>query len=89
MTTIFKYPLVLQDEQIVQMPVDARPLSVGLQRGSICLWMAARQIEDPREDRIIYVVGTGIPTDKIDNAQYVGSVQDGPFVWHIFIGRVD
>ena len=78
---IWKYPLVLKDEQKIQMPLVAWPLCVQMQNGQPMLWMKV----DPTSESVestIYIVGTGHPVP--DGRSYVGTFQVPPFVWHVF-----
>lgn len=84
--TIYKYPLALTDDiQIIIMPGGAEILHVGVQGENlvprICLWAYI----DPgaeTQPRTFRVFGTGhdLPTKH----EYVGTVQMGSYVWHIF-----
>ncbi len=38
MKRVYKYPLRVNDRQIVKLPKGAEILSVQIQRGDICLW---------------------------------------------------
>lgn len=83
---IWKYPLEVTDRQEVPMPAEAQFLHVGLQNGQVCVWA----LVDPSKEMEtvpIHIVGTGnpMPPDN-DWAYHLGTVQQGPFVWHIFIG---
>lgn len=83
MNTVYKYPIQRGDSQWVAMPHGAKPLHVGLDpNGILCLWALVEESK-PMQDRRVYVVGTGHPINF--NAHYVGSVNDGPYVWHVFV----
>jgi hypothetical protein len=81
MNTIWKYPVPLADSFVLNMPKDATPLHVDVQRGAPCLW-ALVDTSAPNEERTFRLVGTGgdVPRDTC----YVGTFQQGPFVWHVF-----
>lgn len=90
MSAIWKYPLELQDRQIVQMPDGAELLHVADQDGVLCVWARVDE-QRPPTDRIIYVRGTGHPVERKADGEihrYVGSAQQGYFVWHVFDGWV-
>lgn len=80
--TIWKFELKLNVFQEIEMPNHADIRHVGLQNDTICLWAEVRP-ENQKVMRKFYVVGTGhpIPTQA---RLYVGSVQQPPFVWHIY-----
>ena len=81
---IWKYPLEITDEQTIEAPGGIFPLHVAFQNGQLCLWGAVwpgySTLTIP-----VYVIGTGHPYD-IPAMTHAGTVQDGPFVWHVFIG---
>lgn len=81
--TIYKYPVTPDEnaEVYIDAPGTCKPLAVQMQDGVPCLWAEV----DP--DSPIYlhrfdVVGTGwhVP----DGSVYVGSWQDGSYVWHLY-----
>jgi hypothetical protein len=82
--TIFKYRLANQEEQFVEMPASAQILCVQMQGGLPCLW--AQQPRDAAlASRRILIIDTG--WDLPESAtRYIGTVQNGPLVWHIYEG---
>ena len=88
MQRVYKYPLVLMEEQSLRMPIGAIPLCVQLQDDIICLW-AQVEPDAETEQWDIYVISTGQDMYNADsaNAGYVGTVQQGSYVWHVFIQR--
>lgn len=82
---IYKYKLsVLAGSQAINIPSPQRFLSFQLQDGYPCVWY---EVTDPennvRFDRIEFIViGTGF--DVPENAHYLGTAQQGPFVWHLY-----
>ena len=90
MKQIWKFPLTITDEQVLQMPFDAELLSIGLQNiglqnRQLCLWAAIEDSND-LEGRTIKIVGTGHPfSDRDYNYMaFIGTVVAAPFVWHVF-----
>lgn len=85
MLKIFKYPLKLTDIQAIEIPEKASILSVDIQNGGICLWA----LVDPNSKLVNYkfaIIGTGNPIDDSYNLQmFIGTVQQPPFVWHVFL----
>ena len=55
MQRIYKYQLKITDNQVVEMPMKAKILSVGEQYGSLVLW-AIVDIEQPTELRHIAII---------------------------------
>ena len=66
------------------MPAEAKLLSVGLQKGKVCLW-ALVDPSKPIETKMIEIVGTGnpMPNDGLVR-KFIGTVVADPFVWHVF-----
>ncbi len=85
MKTIWKFPLPLTDNPMVEMPQDALVLDVQIQHGEICLW-AVVDGKAPLENRSFFVVGTGHPMPA-HAGRYVRTVQQDRFVWHVFEER--
>ena len=66
----------------VRATINARAVSVGLQHGIVCVWFEA---ETTMEDDVltIWCVGTGF--GKVpDGKRFIGTVIDGPHVWHFY-----
>ena len=86
MKTIYKYPLVLDDIQIVPLPRDAHLLTVQEQQGSLMLWASVDT--DAREvEQTIYIVGTGQPLQEY-HQHYLATIQFDGFVWHVFTSGI-
>lgn len=85
---IWKFELQVTDTQSVVMPAGANPLYVADQNGNLCLWAVVNP-QKPSESRDVWVVGTGnsMPTEIELYGDYIGTVQQGRFVWHVFIGK--
>lgn len=67
------------------MPTGATVLHVGIQRRIITLWALVDPDANP-SIRHFAVVGTGHPAPDADEGRYIGTVSEGPFVWHVFEG---
>ena len=89
-SVIHKFDLAITDgAQFLPLSPGAQPLFVAVQQpgsGTIQLW--ARRIVDAQgrppfagKGRAFEVCGTGQPI--AGKREYVGSVMDGQFVWHI------
>lgn len=81
---IWKWPLVLADRQVIEVPAGARLLAVQVQRGSPQVW-ALCDPEKPKEPRGLAMYGTGHPVPA-DPGRYLGTFQidGGQFVFHVF-----
>lgn len=79
---VYKYGLHMIGEQSVQMPSGAKILCVQKQETGICIWAL---VDTTRGNTVrhIEIVGTGHQLDSRVR-EYIGTVQDGDFVWHVF-----
>jgi hypothetical protein len=78
---IWKYKV----ENVIEMPKEAEILSVQIQNGQMfntCIWVKVNP-ENELEKRQFEVIGTGHSFED-SNKEYIGTYQDGPFVWHLF-----
>ena len=80
---IFKYTLEFDKKQQIELPLDAEILSAQMQNEKICLWAKVSNTLTKRK-KDVYIYGTGTCIQE-DDLSYVGTVQDGIYVWHIFI----
>jgi len=88
MRVIHKQQLQLVGKQLITLPKYSKILSVQYQRGMICVWYSILEGTDStlshmNETREIMIVGTGHPYKEGD-FNYVDTIQDHNFVWHIF-----
>lgn len=82
MKAIWKYAIDLAREVTVHMPAGARILSVQSQLDQAQVWA----LVDPAADlvqRRFGIYGTGWDLHDAPG-EYVGTFQDGWFVWHVF-----
>lgn len=86
MKTIYKYPITsaLNPVSVCQIyiPKNSMQLSIQIQNHQICLWALVNPDELP-ELREFIIAGTGnlLPNEGM---KYLGTVQQPPYVWHIF-----
>ena len=86
--TIWKFPVEITDEFELEMPSDAKILSVQMQNGSPQLWA----LVDPKSERVLrtfYIVETGNPICFAPSqSEFVGTFQThgGQLVRHLFAG---
>ena len=83
MKTIFKYQLEVTGTQVIKLPKGADPFTAQFQGEQLCVW-AAIDTEEELEDREFRIIGTGEPLDLSGVFRFLNTVQQGPFVWHIF-----
>lgn len=83
MNAIWKFPIkALQARFALNMPKGAEILSVQMQGGVPTIWASV----DPHNGEIareFAIVGTG-HQEVTRYHHYLGTVQDGMFVWHVF-----
>jgi hypothetical protein len=84
MITVYKYPVVLNDEFTLGLPGKARVLTVQVQRGKPYLW-ALVDTEEPSRLRHFRLAGTGHPINE-PISEYLGTfqVEGGLLVFHLF-----
>lgn len=86
-TMVLKYPLTWNKETEVSLPNIHAFLVVNKQDGAPTVW--AEVDTDERHVNvtvIMFATGEPLPTDKM--LIYIGTMFDGPFVWH-FYGRYE
>ena len=87
MKTVWKYPLEVEDEQIIEMPANAHILTVQTQQGRPCLWALVDPTR-PFEPRRILIAGTGHERKDLDDVGvgYIGTFQvmGGGLIFHVF-----
>ena len=80
---IWKYELEITPEQRIEMPFRAEMLTVQNQGDRICLWA----LVDPTLHKVlrdISIIGSGLETGISFPGNYLGTVQIGRLVWHVF-----
>ena len=90
MRTIWKFPLKVTSEQIIEAPPPFNVLSVAEQGGILCLWAMVDPQGMKQQWRII-IKGTGhtFPTGEVTTEIFVGTVLTSgmELVWHVFAKR--
>ena len=84
--TIWKYVLVIDDVQYIEMPMGAKLLDVQMQNGNPCLWVLVNPNAE-RESRAIYMRGTGHNANHVKDLTYVATFQmhNGELIFHVFV----
>lgn len=82
-TTVWKFPIPVNDTVTIPMPIGAEVLSVQLQHDDACVWARVDR-EMPMEPRRFHWRGTGHPADGL--GRFVGTilVHGGELVFHLF-----
>lgn len=83
---VYKYILVLHGNvQTSTMPKDAKILSVQIQSDRITVWALVDVNATAVSRKSFLVVGTGHDIQEpIETLMFLGTVQTGQFVWHVF-----
>ena len=86
MITIYKYPLLITDEQEIEIPFGSKILTAKFQQGSLFIW-AEVDTEKMVVKKKIFLFGTGHEiTQKVHEIKYISTVfmLNQSIVWHIF-----
>jgi len=83
--TIWKFPILVCDEQEIEMPQFSQVLTVQMQDGQPCLW-AFVDPERPMRKRKIRVFGTGHTIESCGRYISTFQMQGGALVFHVFEG---
>lgn len=85
MTSVFKYPVALEDPFTVGMPRNAEILAVQSQYGRPVMWARVRT-EHPVTVRTFRIFGTGHPIPTEHKLNYIDTFQmeGGNLVFHVF-----
>jgi len=81
METIYKYEGKIGIFEL-EMPKGAKILSCQMQKDILCIWALVDKFKSTKKS-VFNVYGTGLDIDPTDK-EYISTVQNGPFVWHIF-----
>lgn len=85
MKTIHKYPVPIQDEIPLPLPINALILCVQLQNGQPHIWAEVDTDESTRACGFFWR-GTGHELTG-DEGKYVGTVQIQSLVFHLFVDK--
>lgn len=85
MKTIYKYPIEIRDRQIIQAPIDSKPILAGLDpNGKPCIWMEInKEYQHIPHPMTVYIFGTGF--DIPDNLKHFQSFKQDIFIWHVYL----
>lgn len=82
LAVVYKYPIGLGTNSIETFK-GAEVLSCGFDpNGTICIWVKVDPTA-PAANIIVDCIGTGwdMPDDE---AKFIGTFVDGPYIWHVF-----
>jgi hypothetical protein len=82
---IYKWSLAVTDEQTLELPLNARILSVQLQHGQPQLWALIDEHQPRKQSRRIAIYGTENPIPD-SPGEYIDTFQmhKGELVFHVF-----
>lgn len=81
---IWKYQLALNlDCEDVRMPKGANILSFQMQGGRPTIWVLVNP-DNTEEHRYFRIFITGDDIPDFPQLEYIGTAQDGVYVWHLF-----
>lgn len=82
---IWKWTLAVTDLQVIEMPMNAKLLSVQIQGELPQLWALVKEDQTLRQARRIAIYGTGNPIPD-DPGEYISTFQmhGGALVFHAF-----
>lgn len=86
MRAILKYHISYTAEiDEIEIPSGSKVISAGLDpQGELCIWAIVNP-ENELELRKFTVVGTGWTMGReLDNWEFIGTVRQGPYMWHVF-----
>lgn len=84
---IYKYPIPVSGEFILDLPKGSKPLCVQIQQGQPQMWAAIDPMA-PLVKHLFQLCGTGHDREDINPFTYLGTfqVQGGTLVFHVFDG---
>ena len=85
---IWKYILPIKGSFAIEMPSDAKVLTIQTQNGLGCMWVLVDE-DAKKETRMFRTIGTGQTVDLVELGAigltaYRGTYQRDGLVWHIF-----
>lgn len=83
MQKIFKYPIPITDEFVIEMPAMHQPLKVGIQASEPVLWAMVNSHTES-VNVTFRIFGTGHEIENPDKLQYISTFQLRGLVWHLF-----
>lgn len=84
--TIWKFPIEIEDVQVIKTPIHSAIIAAQFQRGELCLWVEVQEGAVETEEHTIEIHGTGNPMPTGVKRRYIATVQmlGVGLVWHIY-----
>lgn len=70
----------------LKIPAFSQYLSAGLQDGQIVVWYLCNT-NNAHSVKTFYVVGTGWNVPFMENPTHIATIQEGHFIWHVFVEK--
>lgn len=84
MKTVWKFPIKIVDDQVMQMPAGAEIIHAGVDpAGAPCVWAKVEPGVAP-QDSVLFLSGTGQPIPDGGHVDHVGTFRHYAFVWHVW-----
>lgn len=83
MRTIYKYSIPIERYFDLNLPLGAEILTFQTQNGQPMIWALVNP-ENEMERRFFTIHGTGQPDYSEYSKAYIGTIQTGMLVWHLF-----
>jgi hypothetical protein len=83
MKTVYKYPLEVEDKQILKLPVNSKILSANFQGNDLFFWALIDKDRDDTQEVTFYIHGTGHNITE-DGYIFVNTVFINGLVFHVF-----
>ena len=80
---IWKYQIPITGRFEIEMPGAAQIISIQMQNEVPYVWAIVGPKITP-SNRRFKLVGTGHEFDFLPTDKFIGTFQDGPYVWHLF-----
>lgn len=88
MITVYKYPLVIDDYQILKLPRDAKILSAAKINGLLYLWAMVDTDQPDVQTRVLRLAGTGHPLKSTCQYEFISTIifpiSDETLIFHLF-----
>lgn len=86
MKSIYKFTLLIADQQTLTLPKGSKILSVTEQRGDIVLYALVDPTTENTEKALIIIHGTGHEANDVDDCTFLGTVKmlGGNLMFHVF-----
>ena len=90
MTAVYKFPILHQVETLPNHITIKKFLAIQLQHGVPVVWAIVDPNTPDSTTWTITEIGTGwnFQRDLSETGEYIGTIQDGDYVWHYFADNI-